>query len=134
MKKDTRDWVLLAEEDLKDAKIMYENKRYAKACYFAQQAIEKYLKAFLIENNKFDIKRHRTHNLVFLLEECKEIDKDFERLEKLPLSKISIYAIEPRYNLEFFLKIGKEDAEEAIQIAEIVREFILKKLQINKDL
>jgi len=106
MKKDTKNWVLLAEEDLKDAKIMYENKRYAKACYFAQQAIEKYLKAFLIENNKFDIKRHRTHNLVFLLEECKEIDKDFERLEKLPLSKISIYAIEPRYNLEFFLKIG----------------------------
>jgi len=133
MKKDTKDWVFLAEEDLKDARIMYENKRFAKACYFAQQSIEKLLKAFLVENEKFDIRKHRTHNLVILLEECKEIDETFEELEKLPLSKMSIYAVEPRYNLEFFLKITEEDAKEAIEIAERVREFVLGKLKFLED-
>jgi len=126
-----RDFLILADEDLKDAKIMMENRRYAKACYFAQQSIEKYLKAFLIKKMRFDIKRHRTHNLILLLEECSDIDSSFKELEEMSLGKISIYAVEPRYRLDFFLKVTEQDAREAIDVAEKVRNFILRKLNIK---
>jgi HEPN domain-containing protein len=41
-------------------------------CFHCQQAVEKFLKAYLIANG-FDIKR--THNIEYLLAECSDIDK-----------------------------------------------------------
>jgi len=43
-------------------------------CLFCHQAIEKYLKGFLIFKN---IAPERTHDLVALLNECTKLDKDW---------------------------------------------------------
>lgn len=48
-------------------------------CYHMQQAAEKYLKAFLIANNR-DIKKFKIHDIDRLLAECALIDPDFEKL------------------------------------------------------
>ncbi|MEZ0318522.1 MAG: HEPN domain-containing protein [Pyrobaculum sp.] len=44
-----RDWLDDAEDDLA-AEALYQLGRYAKACFLAQQAAEKALKALLIKN------------------------------------------------------------------------------------
>ncbi|BFI73729.1 hypothetical protein YN1_7160 [Nanoarchaeota archaeon] len=131
MKDSTKDFLELAKEDIENMYIMFNNRKYGMTCYFSQQAIEKYLKAFLSEKGIFDPKKHKTHNLMILLKECIKVDNDFKELEKYPLDKISVYAIELRYNISFLKGTNEEDAKEAIEIAEKVREFILKKLNIQ---
>lgn len=73
MDKETREyirsWVQKAEHDLKNAKIVLcsqeENKPYDTVCFHCQQAVEKYLKAYLVFLNK-DFPR--THSLAWLIE------------------------------------------------------------------
>jgi len=94
MKKETEDFLKIAEEDLKEAKKALGSGLIRSACFWTQQAIELYLKAFLIERGIFDISRHRTHNLLFLAKECCKVDEDFEeivRIKKLELlSKLAV--------------------------------------------
>lgn len=49
MKEQTEPWVVKAEENLKAATILFESGDFPSAvvCFHAQQAAEKYLKAFL---------------------------------------------------------------------------------------
>jgi len=62
-----------------------------------------------------------------MLEKCIEIDKDFEELNKLDLEKLSLFYTITRY-LESEYEVTEEDVEEAIDIAEKVRGFVLKKI------
>lgn len=67
MKEDTKLWVKQAEEDFKTAKAMLESRRYGYTCFCSQQALEKILKATVIElTNKRPAK---THDLIKLLED-----------------------------------------------------------------
>jgi HEPN domain-containing protein len=68
MKPLTREWIEKAEEDLISAQREYRARKrpnYNAACFFAQQCIEKYLKARLQEA---DIEFSKIHDLVKLLE------------------------------------------------------------------
>ena len=47
MRQETDRWFRQAEEDLETARMLFQGKRYYAASYFAQQAAEKALKAFL---------------------------------------------------------------------------------------
>lgn len=62
----------------------------------------------------------------YLLGLCMEIDKDFEELLELRFELFD-RAIEVRYPTEYYP--SKDEAKEAIEIAEKVREFILNKLK-----
>jgi len=55
-----RKWILKAENDLKIAKdeIQTEDPATDAVCFHAQQCVEKYLKAFLVFNNKEIRKTH----------------------------------------------------------------------------
>ena len=130
MKDITKELLEIAEHDLNAAKNNLKIGDYAVACFYSQQAVEKYLKAFLVEKGVFNPKKHKTHNLKILLEDCIKIDNDLRELEKYPLGEISLYSIITRYNISAIKNITEEDAKEAIEIAEKVREFILKKLNI----
>jgi HEPN domain-containing protein len=57
----------------------------------ASNAIEKYLKAFLIFNG-LDIER--THNIIFLLSQCANFDPVFATIDPL---NINAYAVQGRY-------------------------------------
>jgi HEPN domain-containing protein len=63
MRKATEDWVREAEEELESARVLYEHDKYKAACYHSQQAVEKGLKAFIIERGD---KPARTHDIVEL--------------------------------------------------------------------
>jgi len=63
MRKATSAWIREAEEELESASVLYEHERYKSACYHSQQAVEKGLKAVIIEKGK---RPERTHDVVEL--------------------------------------------------------------------
>ena len=52
MKKDTEIWLQYAQENIQSAEILMESGIYNPSLQNAQQAIEKLLKAVLVENNQ----------------------------------------------------------------------------------
>ncbi|BFI73383.1 hypothetical protein YN1_3700 [Nanoarchaeota archaeon] len=57
MKSDAYEYLKLAEDDLNIAKKNYEIKLYRSSCFWAQQSVELFFKAFLIEKDMFDPKK-----------------------------------------------------------------------------
>jgi HEPN domain-containing protein len=115
-------WFEIAEHDMEAAQLIIEMKPLILdiACFHCQQAIEKYLKAFLVYNNKVI---ERTHNLNLLQEQCSEIDRDFENYY---LNKINEFSVNVRYPDEYFLP----DLEEANDYYSLVLE--VQKLVVGK--
>ena len=68
MKKLVEDWMTFADEDLSVVEALSD--QVNAIAFHCQQAIEKYLKAFLIEN---DVPLQKIHNLVRLNEMVKEV-------------------------------------------------------------
>lgn len=78
MKPISREWVNKAEEDYRVARREREAKpaAYSAVCFHAQQCVEKYLKAFLQEQ---DIPFYRTHDLEALMKLCEPMVPDLEK-------------------------------------------------------
>jgi HEPN domain-containing protein len=110
-------WIKKAESDLKTAKdeIQTENPAEDTICFQGQQCIEKFLRF------------GKTHNIAELIELCKEIDEDFEKLYDIKAESLTPYAVEIRYPDEFYFP-SLEEAKEAIKIAEEVKSFVIEKL------
>ena len=115
-----RGWFLKAESDLNTAQhIVESNGPYDTVCFHAQQAAEKYLKGLLaLRSQPF----HRTHNL----EELQHLGEALPAwpLVGLDLSQLSAYAVEVRYDFEFWP--DRQTAREAITLALEVRRLVLR--------
>jgi len=93
MKKQVDAWIGLAEKDILTVSEIIKNPALANIVTFhCQQAIEKYFKAFILENGKPLIK---THNLLALYGTIREII-DFKLDEDL-LSTVNDIYLESRY-------------------------------------
>jgi len=92
------------------------------ACFHAQQAAEKHLKAFLIHAG---VEFPFTHNLAKLLELCAGLDTSFHSLTST-VTPLTPYAVELRYDSEFWPSV--EVAQKARSSALDVREFVLSRL------
>jgi len=126
MDKKINKWLMIAESDLITAKKISKDKILnAIACYHYQQAVEKLLKAFLVSKNK---EFEKTHNISKLIDLTIEIDKGFSELIEKGIHKLSIYATELRYPDVFYTPTNKE-TKEAIEKAEFVKDFVMKKLK-----
>ena len=115
-----RGWILKAESDLKNLMIMTESgEALDTACFHAQQAAEKYLKAFL---SFHDIIFPRTHDIEELLGLCAELNERFaDLIEKTTF--LTNYAVELRYDVEFWPE--KEEAEAAFVAADKIKQVVL---------
>lgn len=89
-------------------------------CYLAQQAVEKLLKAYLLTKQQT---LPKTHDLLFLLKKCSELNGDFLKLQS-SVEILNIYAIEARYSGDFFDDIKVVQAKEAYEAALMVKEFV----------
>lgn len=70
-------WIQRADSDISSARHLAENMRPVPTeivCFHCQQAVEKYLKAFLALNNMGSPK---THDLIELVKLCCKYDEDF---------------------------------------------------------
>jgi len=75
-----REWIEKAEEDFGFASTSLELEKYfAQICFHFQQAAEKYLKSFIIANK---LEFRPVHNLLELLEICKEKEPRIEEIEE----------------------------------------------------
>lgn len=117
-------WLIKAENNFKTAvqSFKYEEIVTDTLCFHCQQAVEKYLKAYLVSK---DISPAKTHRIELLLEKCMEFDSSFEELQNAV--DLNIYAIEQLYPDDFYIP-SIEEAEEAIELATTVKQFILKRL------
>ena len=64
MRKTTAAWLRDAREELESASILFEHRKYRAVCFHSQQAVEKGLKALVLEKGK---RPARTHDIVELL-------------------------------------------------------------------
>lgn len=122
-------WFRFAQEDLKVAKLSFEEKIYNQACFHSQQGVEKMLKGFLKIKDK---NIPKVHSLAQLLTLCVEIDIGFENL-RTACVKLDDYYIPTRYPdaLPGMLPEGmpsEDDARKAVSILEEVMDFVDKKI------
>ena len=123
-------WIIKADNDLKTAKdeINTIDPATDTVCFHSQQCVEKYLKAYLVFKGIEIIKSLKTHDISELIDYCKNIDKDFEQLiSNNDADRLTNYSIEARYPDDFYLP-SVEESNQAIHIAEYVKEFVKCKI------
>ena len=97
---------------------------YPQICFLCHQAVEKYLKGFLVYNG---VNFPKIHDLTELAKLCAKINKGFSQfLGKADI--LSQYYIVSRYPVEY-PPASKKEAEEALEIADKLINFIQKKLK-----
>jgi len=123
-------WLRKAESDLASAEILLgAGSRVTDViCFHCQQAIEKYLKAFLTDR---EVRFGRVHDLRTLLDLCIQKDQDFEELDKESLSELTFYAVDVRYPDEFYMP-SLEEAKGAFELAKKIRGLVFKKLGVGE--
>lgn len=118
-------WLLKAENDIKTIQCLLENDPITDSiCFHAQQAAEKYLKAYLVSQEQT---LPKTHDINTLLKQCIVIDKDFLNLSNAVI--LTDYAVELRYPDDYYIP-DLEEAIEAITIAKNIKTLVLSKINI----
>lgn len=128
MTKDQNDylktWLFRANEDIAVIEKLFESEPelYASTiCFHAQQAVEKFLKAFLVFHN---IDFPKTLDLDYLLLECKKIDaKDFD----IDLGSLTDFGVNIRYPDDFYLPDKDETAQYrgiALKVKKVIGDII----------
>lgn len=120
-------WINHAEEDLRLAKhslALESGCPFRLTAYHAQQCAEKYLKALLVFHQ---IDFPYTHSITRLLEICAEIINTNELTEAEILTPFAITTRYPGEDEE----VTKEEAIDAIRIADLVKEKIILQLKLS---
>ncbi len=124
MKDETKQWLEYADENLMSAKVLLDNMLFNPCLQNAQQAVEKMLKAVLVELSIKFKKTHSTNELVMMLAENRlDINLAEEECELLD----SIY-LPSKYPLGSILPDFEPDEQtcrDCIAMAERVRESVL---------
>ncbi len=120
MRDDLRDyvekWLFRANEDVAviDRLTQSEPQAYASSiCFHAQQAVEKSLKAVLAANG---IDFPRTHDVDFLLDECRKVVPGL--FEAIDLKSLTDFGVSVRYPDDFYVP----DLDETLFYAQVARE------------
>ena len=114
-----KNWLIRAKEDysviesLVDSGIEFYT---STICFHAQQAVEKYLKAFLI-----------FHDVDFLLMECQKIDSENFDVD---LKSLTEFGVSVRYPDDFYIP-GVKETTEYIEIVQEVKEIVERFLTLS---
>ena len=118
-----RGWLRKAESDLTNAGLCLESgQALDTACFHAQQAAEKSIKAYLTAH---EIDFPFIHNLEKLIALCAQHDPSFSIL-KTPAQELTPYAVELRYDDEFWP--AAETAHQAFDAAMVIKDFVIARL------
>ena len=121
-------WVIKGDHDLGTAKITYLHiPEYLDTVTFhCQQAVEKYLKAYLIF---LSVPFKFSHDLIYLLDLITQNDVDFESFY-IPVSEMQGYAVEIRYPNET-IYLSKEKVENALELSREIRNVVIRKINLK---
>ena len=114
---DVIEWFKIADDDLYSAQILNGQirKPYEIICYHCAQAVEKYLKGYLVYKNEIP---EKTHNLTYLGRICIDTDKDFESV-KYEFDFLNRYANDIRYPHKY--EVNENDVNFAISAVEKIK-------------
>jgi HEPN domain-containing protein len=121
-------WVAKAEDDWRLChRLITDAQSYAEATAFhAQQAVEKYLKAFLTWHQ---VEFPKTHDIKRLLKLAGAKDPSLAE-ELSDAADLTAYAVEYRYPGEY-APVTRDDAAEAVAVADRVREQVRRRLPVG---
>ena len=128
MKDETKKWIEYADENLKSAKVLLDNELFNACLQNAQQAVEKMLKAVLVEFSIKFKKTHSTNELVMMLAE-KRLDINLAEEERELLDSIYLPSKYPLGSILPDFEPDEQTCENCIGIAERVRESVLALLR-----
>ena len=124
-----KSWLRKAESDLTNAGLCISAEQALDtACFHAQQAAEKCLKAYL---TAYEIEFPFIHNLEKLIEKCAQRDPSFLSIKAMS-QELTPYAVELRYDDEFWPAL--ETARQALNTALAIRDFVIERLPTDFDL
>jgi HEPN domain-containing protein len=108
------EWFTKGSHDIEMAQLLYNERGYTETIAFLiQQAVEKYLKGYLIYNGW---RLRKIHDLEALLSEAIRIEKDFSKFLG-SCQKITQYYIESRYPLESPIEYPREEIKQSLDEA-----------------
>ncbi|TCO10756.1 HEPN domain-containing protein [Natronoflexus pectinivorans] len=118
-----KQWLIKANEDLLVVEKLTESEIVATSsvCFHCQQAVEKFLKAYLIANG---VEIKKTHNIEFLLSECSDFDKDFINIDPKELSD---FGVDARYPGDMYIPDEVETLEYK-KLAFEIKKFVESKI------
>ncbi|SMP56611.1 HEPN domain-containing protein [Anoxynatronum buryatiense] len=120
-----QDWLIKGDKDLKGAEILLEYEGdYGIICFHCQQAIEKYLKGYLIYASGF---LHQGHSLIKLCKKAAAIDAEFAQYLK-DCAYVNDFYIETRYPSDDPMEVQQSEVQESIRIALEMKAFIHEKV------
>lgn len=125
-KKEAKMWFKRAQKDIEDAELLLRNSNSMEnAAFLIQQAVEKYLKGFLIYHGW---ELEKIHDLVKLVSYVIKIDNAFE--EFVPsLRKITTFYTETRYPIAYELEYTTQEMQESMEEAKRLITLIKKKVK-----
>ncbi len=109
-----KDWFRIGGNELKRAQNLLDLKDLGGAGFNIQQAIEKYLKGYMLSQG-WELRR--IHNLDTLLNEAIIYEPSLEEF-RLPCQKITEYYVEERYPLVVSSELTEEEIKGSLSIAE----------------
>jgi len=120
-------WFKKAQNDLKTGRDEFQTDDPATdtICFHMQQAVEKYLKGFLVYHG---LEAEKTHNISRILKQCIDLDSSFSMLADTGIDILTPYGTVIRYPDDFYIPEIDETAE-AIRLAEITEKFIKDKVR-----
>jgi len=112
-----------ADSDLNAAQIcLNSGSSFDAVCFHSQQAVEKYLKAYL---SAYDLDFPYTHNISEILSLCSDHDASFRQLENIA-GDLTEYAVTIRYDDDFWPL--PQDAKKALDASLTVKRQVLARL------
>ena len=116
-------WLTKADEDLLVVDRLTDDEIIAtsSACFHCQQAVEKFLKAFLIANC---VEIKKTHNIEYLLSECSDVDQDFADIDPKELSD---FGVDVRYPGDLYIP-GENETLEYKKLALEIKDLVKNKI------
>ncbi len=128
---DVRIWKLKAERFRRAAISELEEGRYDVASFSAQQAVELYLKGFIIEKTGSKPYTHLLTELLSLIFEL--VGKRDENVKRCAAS-LEVHYLQARYPDSRLKDYTKEEAEEAVRCMEVILNFIRSLEDSNEEI
>ncbi|MEN6326909.1 MAG: HEPN domain-containing protein [Syntrophomonas sp.] len=111
------EWFRMAQKDIRSARILFQYDADNEIiCFHCQQAIEKYLKGYLVFMNG---ELQEGHSLIKLCKKAMLQDKSFGELLK-DMAYVNTFYLETRYPAVDPLLVSTDDAEECLKITDKV--------------
>ena len=116
---EVKEWLEIADRDFDSAQILNEavRRHYEIICYLCAQAVEKYLKGYLVFQ---DIIPEKTHDLTRLNTSCTEFDADFRNVYD-ECRFLTIFATDIRYPHQY--EVTENHVNFAIAAVEKIKHF-----------